>query len=207
MRYLTLLLGVLFILILFNVGESFLKRLNIKKIYALTFVALEIICLFLPAFQIAGINFTVGGFVLPAVVSIYFFKEIKNKKYFGKLLIAYLSVVLIMQIYFLANNVYGQSEMLGWAIVSGLLGVISLLVCYYPKQAFISLFWGINTAEIIFYFTRDFSDLSGLVLGSNIMLFGLILGFLVISFCYNIFYVFHRRQKAKAFAQNKVDVL
>lgn len=202
MQYLTLLLGVLFILVLFNVGESLLKRLNIKKIYALIFVALEIICLFLPAIQIAGINFTVSGFVLPAVISIYFLKEVKNTKYFGKLLIAFLSVVLIMQIYFLTNNIYGQSEILSWAVVSILLGLVSLLICYYPKQAFISLFWGINTAELIFYFSKDFSDLSGLVLGNNIMLFGFFIGFLVITICYNIFYVFRRRQKAKAFVRN-----
>lgn len=198
MKFLVLLLGVLFILILFNVGESFLKRLYIKKIYALGFIAAELLSLPLPAFEIAGISFTVSGFILPAFASLFFLREIKNKKYFGRTLIAFLSVVLVMQIFFLTNDVM-QSEMLSWVVICAIAGIISLFICYYPKQAFIPLFWGINTAEIIFHFTRNASDLNGLVLGNGVILFGLISAFLIMIFCYNISYVIRRRQKAKAF--------
>ena len=199
MKFLVLILGVLFILTLFNVGESFLKRINVKKIYALIFLALEILSLFLPAFQIAGMNFTVGGLVLPALASLLFLREIKSKKYFGRIFIAFLSVVLIMQIFLLTKDAYLQSEIAGWLVVSATVGILSLFICYYPKQAFISLFWGINIAEIIFYSTKNFSGFGELFLGNNIMLLGLISSFLIMLFCYNISYIIRRKQKAKAF--------
>lgn len=199
MKFLVLLLGVLFILTLFNVGESFLKRLNVKKIYALIFIGLEIISLFLPSFKMFDINFTISGFVLPAIISLFFLREIKNKKYLGRIFIAFLSVVLITQLFLLTKDLYLQSEIVGWLVVSVMVGIISLFICYYPKQAFISLFWGVNIAEIIFYSTRNFSDFSGLLLGNNTVFFAIISSFLIMLFCYNIYYVIRRRQKRKAF--------
>ncbi|MDD2445579.1 MAG: hypothetical protein PHX09_02075 [Clostridia bacterium] len=203
MKYLILILGVLFILTIFNVGESYLKRLQLRKSYVLGFLILEIICLFLPTLQISSINFSIAGFLVPAVISIMFLGEIKNSKYFGRMLISFLTVVLTMQLIFINNgtNVFA-SELLNWTLIYSLLGIFALITCYYPNQAFVSLFLGTTTAEIIFYLTRYGVD--DLVLGNEISLFGLIVSSLIMLSLYNIYCFIDCKRKSKAFLiQNK----
>jgi len=206
MKLTVLLLGALFILIFFNVGESNLRNNRIQKSYVLLLIAVEIFSLFLPVYQIAEINFTVSGFLIPAIVSILFLGEVKNKKYLTKVIISFLSVVFLMQLAFLIQR-YAVIEIgqLGWIVLSLGLALVSLIICRYPKQAFTSLFWGIAFSQITFSYTHfPTSELAdSMILGNEIMFLGLIVGSVFMLICYNIFYSIKRRHQAKVFLQNQ----
>ncbi|MDD2227531.1 MAG: hypothetical protein PHH71_03020 [Clostridia bacterium] len=206
MKLIVLLLGALFILILFNVGESNLRNNRIQKSYALLLIAIEIFSLLLPIYQITGINFTVSGFVIPAIISILFLGEIKNKKYLTKVIISFLSVVFLMQLLFLIQH-YAVIEIgqLGWIVLSLALALVSLIICRYPKQAFISLFWGIAFSQITFNYTHfSTSELTdSMILGNETMFLGLVVGSVFMLLCYNVFYSVKRRRQAKIFLQNQ----
>jgi len=198
MKYLILILGVFFILTLFNVGESYLKRLQLKKSYILGFLILEICCLFLPTLQISNINFSIAGFLIPAIISIMFLGEIKNVRYLGRMFLSFLTVVLSMQLIFINNGInFFTFELLNWVLIYGVLGIFALITCYYPKQAFISLFWGTITAQTLFYLTRY--SVNDLMLGDDVFLFGLIVSCFIMLFLYNTYCIINYKRKVKAF--------
>lgn len=195
MKPLTLILGVLLILLLFGIGETFIKRVRIKKIQLVCCLILLLFSLLLPAYNLGQLTFTISGFGIFLIISVLFLSEIKNKTFRIKFFISYLITVFFMQIFFIIDwTKFDIPQEILWIIMFALLSFIILKICIYPKQSFASLFLGINTAQIIHGLTSD----GYIFLGGDIVLLALIISAIFMIIIYNINFLLTRRNKIKA---------
>ena len=155
MTFSLILLGVLFILVLFNVGESIYKKLRIKKGILLGILLFTIVCYFIPSIYIGGIYFTITGFFLPLILSIIILFKVKNLKAYFKLFVAILISFAFNIVYNLITfDVYESSILQPYLVLGLLLGLIPLFLTTTPTRLFATNFIGITLSEIVFYYSR-----------------------------------------------------
>ena len=193
-----LFLGVVFILILFGIGENFLKRLHLKKSIVLVATGLLLLSLLFPMQSIFDFTFSIT-FALLLIIATLCLKGTTNKKYLSRFLLSYLFGVLFMQILFLLEPLFFPNQQAIFILTITLLGFLTLAFCKFPKQTFSSLFFSIHTAQIIQSLTKS----KPLVLGDEIILFSIFIAIFFVSFMYNLIYVAKSKKRVKAFWGNK----
>ena len=155
MTFSIILLGVLIILVSFNVGESIYAKLNIKKRWLLIFLIGTLVLYFIPSPKINGITFTWIGFFVPLLFSIVaIFKGKKNKNFF-KMFVAMLIAFSLDIIYNLITfDVYESAIFQPYIVLGLILGTVSLALVKIPTRLYASNFLGLTFAEIVFYMSR-----------------------------------------------------
>lgn len=155
MTFSLILLGVLFILVLFNVGESIYKKLSISKKTLIILLLVTLGMYFVPPISIAGVSFTLVGFFLPLVLSFIVLFKIRNLKgyfmYFVCLLLAFTLNIVYNLITF---DVYESAILQPYLILGLILGTFPLLLTKTPTRLFSATFFGVTLSEIAFYFSR-----------------------------------------------------
>lgn len=155
MTFSLILSGVLLILVCFNVGESIYKKLNLRKKYLILFLVLTLILYFVPSIKIASVSFTFVGFVLPLVFSVMTIVKTKRLKTFLRMTIAFLISFALNIIYNLITfDVYESSILQPYILLAIILGMGLLFVVQTPSRMYASMFFGLISAEIVFYISR-----------------------------------------------------
>lgn len=181
MEFNILILGCLFILVMFGVGESILKFLHLNKYFAMISLALMMSGLFVTNLDIETISINIGFVLIPLLLSLLFIFKIKSaSKFFVSLffciLVALLFTILpIDEIYMLS---YIPAIILG--VLCGLcLAIINRSFAAY----FVSVALGFNIANVIFHLTKyeSFSLLGNSYLYTSFLIS--IPTFAIIAFC------------------------
>lgn len=155
MTFSILILGVLIILVSFNVGESVYKKLKISKKHLLIILISSLVLYFIPSPEINGITFTWTGFFMPLLLSVFVLLKIKKAKVFFKLFVATLITFSLGIIYNLITfDVYESAIFQPYLILGIILGSVLLLIVNNPIWLFSSNFLGLIFAEIVFYLSR-----------------------------------------------------
>ena len=155
MTFSILILGVLIILVSFNVGESVYKKLKISKKHLLIILISALVLYFIPSPEINGITFTWTGFFMPLLLSVFVLLKIKKAKVFFKLFVATLITFSLGIIYNLITfDVYESAIFQPYLILGVILGSVLLLIVNNPIWLFSSNFLGLIFAEIVFYLYR-----------------------------------------------------
>ncbi len=155
MTFSLILLGVLFILVLFNVGESIYKKLNLKKSTLLILLLLLLGCYFIPGINIGGVVFTIDGFFLPLVISAIILIKTRKLKTFFKIFVAILISFSLNIVYNLITfDVYESAILQPYLVLGLILGTFPLFLVETPTKLFASTFLGVTLSEIVFYFSR-----------------------------------------------------
>lgn len=194
MTFSIILLGVLIILVTFNVGESIYSKLGLKKKWLLILLIGTFILNFVPNLVVFGIEFGWVGFVLPIIFSVIVILKVKSAKGYFKMLVAMLIAFALNIIYNLITfDVYESSIFQPYLILGVLLGTLPLALVKIPTRLYASNTFGILFAEIVFYISRYsiYGDYY-LTLGSRKMFETLITSFVVSLLAY----FFARKVKA-----------
>lgn len=155
MTFSLILLGVLFILVLFNVGESIYKKLKLKKRTLIIILLVTLACYFVPAIPIGNFSFTLAGFFLPLVFSIIIIFKVKNLKAYLKILAAMLVAFSLNIVYNLITfDVYESAILQPYLLLAVILGTFPLALTQTPTRLFASTFVGVTLSEIVFYYSR-----------------------------------------------------
>lgn len=155
MTFSIILLGVLFILVLFNVGESVYKKLNLSKKSLIIILLITLALYFVPGINIAGYTFTFAGFFLPLVASIIVLIKVKNlKAYFMLFVCALIAFALNIVYNLITFDVYESAILQPYLALGLVLGTLPLFVAKLPNRLFVANFVGITLSEIAFYFSR-----------------------------------------------------
>lgn len=155
MTFSLILLGVLFILVLFNVGESIYKKLKLKKSTLLIFLLVTLGCYFVPAIPIGHFSFTLAGFFLPLIFSTIILFKVRNLKAYLKILVAMLVAFSLNIVYNLITfDVYESAILQPYLLLAVILGTFPLALTQIPTRLFASTFVGVTLSEIVFYYSR-----------------------------------------------------
>lgn len=155
MTFSIILLGVLFILVLFNVGESIYKKLNYKKRTILIVLIITLVLYFIPGIKIGNFTFTLAGFFLPLVLSAIILIKVKNLKMYFKIFVATLISFSLNIVYNLITfDVYESAILQPYLVLGIILGVLPLILTSTPQNLFASNFLGITLSELVFYYSR-----------------------------------------------------
>ena len=155
MTFSLILLGVLFILVIFNVGESVYKKLYLKKRTLLILIGASLVLYFIPNLVIAGISFTWIGFMFPFIFSIISLIKVRNLKYYFKIFVCILIAFSLGMVYNLMTfDVYESNILQPYLILGLILGTIPLFLVPNAKWLYSANFIGITLAEIVFYMSR-----------------------------------------------------
>lgn len=186
MTFSIILLGVLIILVTFNVGESIYSKLGLKKKWLLILLIGTFVLNFVPNLVVFGIEFSWVGFVLPIIFSVIVILKVKSAKGYFKMLVAMLIAFTLNIIYNLITfDVYESAIFQPYLILGVLLGTLPLTLVKIPTRLYASNALGILFAEIVFYISRYsiYGDYY-LTLGSRKMFETLITSFVVSLFAY-----------------------
>lgn len=155
MTFSIILLGVLIILVVFNVGESIYKKLGLKKKTLLLLLLATLVFYFVPSITLFGITFTWVGFFLPLIFSVIVIFKVKNVKAYFKMFVSILIAFALNIIYNLITfDVYESAIFQPYLILGLILGTLPLVLTETQKQLYASNFLGIIFAEIVFYMSR-----------------------------------------------------
>jgi len=155
MTFSLILLGVMLILVAFNVGESIYAKLKIKKRALILLLLATIVLYFVPNFAVGGITFTWVGFVLPLVFSIVVLIKVKNLKAYFKMFVATLIAFALNIVYNLITfDVYESNILQPYLVLALILGSLPLLLVQTPTRLYASTFLGVIASEIVFYLSR-----------------------------------------------------
>lgn len=155
MTFSIILLGVLFILVLFNVGESIYKKLNLKKRALIIVLLITIVLYFIPGIKIGNFTFTLAGFFLPLVFTAIILIKVKNLKMYFKIFVATLISFSLNIVYNLITfDVYESTILQPYLVLGIILGVLPLILTSIPQNLFASNFLGITLSELVFYYSR-----------------------------------------------------
>lgn len=155
MTFSIIILGVLIILVSFNVGESLYKKLKIKKRYLLILLISTLILYFVPNIKINGITFTWVGFFMPLAFSLITIFKVKKAKIYFKMFVAVLLTFSLNMIYNLITfDVYESSIFQPYLVLGIIIGSIPMILTANPTHIYASNFLGLIFAEIIFYISR-----------------------------------------------------
>lgn len=139
-------LGSLFILTLFGVGESVYKKIGISKLFILICLGLLIGGLYVPNLKIKDISFSISGFLLPALFCLILTFRIRSATIFVDLLISGF-------VYLLLRLVFVEFEFVPNEILFAVMGILGFVLALLSKDGFsviISSFWGFVFGNIIF---------------------------------------------------------
>ncbi len=194
-----LILGCLFILTLFGVGESVLKFFHLNKIFVLISLALLISGLFAPNLNIDKFSVNIGYVLLPAIFSIIMLFKLKKP---SKFLVAFFLVVLLT----LAYSLIPMDEVLMLSYIPTLFfglinGILLALLSNNFSTCAISCFIGMNVGDMVFHLTR-FENFS--LLGNEFIFTSALIGiitFLIISFV--LYKIGYYNKKVKIIAQTQ----
>lgn len=194
MTFSIILLGVLFILVLFNVGESIYKKLNLKKRTLLLLLLITFVLYFIPGIKIGNFTFTLAGFFLPLVLSVITLIKVKNLKSYFKIFVAMLISFSLNIVYNLITfDVYESAILQPYLVLGIILGSITLFLTKTPTRLFSANFIGITLSEVVFYLSR-YS-----IYGNYYMIIGSekVFATLLVSFVVSLLsYYFSRKIKA-----------
>ena len=155
MTFSIILLGVLIILVAFNVGESIYAKLGLKKKWLLVLLICTLVLYFIPSLVIGGITFTWVGFFLPAIFSVIAILKVKKAKIYFKMFVALLIAFALNIIYNLITfDVYESAIFQPYLILGVILGTLPLALTKTPQRLYASNFFGLIFAEIVFYMSR-----------------------------------------------------
>ena len=155
MTFSIIILGVLIILVSFNVGESIYAKLNIKKKWLLLFLIGTLVLYFIPNIKINGVTFTWIGFFLPLIFSVLVLFKVKKAKAYFKMFVALLIAFSSDMIYNLITfDVYESAIFQPYIFLGLILGTVSMVLCETPTRLYASNFLGLIFAEIVFYISR-----------------------------------------------------
>lgn len=169
-------LGSLFILVLFTVGESVYKLLGLKRWFVLLMLTVFIATLFLPDINLFGQKFSTSGFIFLCLLNLILLFKTKS---FLRLVVSFLISMLGVIVY---KSFYDESILEGflqlYMPLSMLLGVLVALIAGNAPSAFVALFWGFNFGDVLFNLNR-FESLPS-VIGEQTLLSALLFGYLAI---------------------------
>lgn len=155
MTFSIILLGVLIILVSFNVGESLFKKLKIQKRVLLLLLTATLVLYFIPNIKIGGVTVTWIGFFMPLVFSVWVIFKVKNAKMYFKMFVALLITFSLNMIYNLITfDVYEASIFQPYIILGIIIGTIPMILAKTPTKLYASNFFGLIFAEIVFYLSR-----------------------------------------------------
>lgn len=155
MTFSIILLGVLLILVTFNVGESVYKKLKLKKITLMLMLVLTLCLYFVPPITIGNYGFSLVGFFLPLAFSIIVLFNVRNLKEYFKMFVAVLVAFALNIVYNLITfDVYESSILQPYLILGVMLGSLPLFITSNPNRLYASNFIGIALSEIVFYLSR-----------------------------------------------------
>jgi len=192
MTFSLILLGVLFILITFNVGESVYKKLKLRKRTLLILIGATIILYFMPNLKISGITFTWIGFFLPFIFSVIALIKVRNLKSYFKIFVCMLIAFALGMVYNLMTfDVYEANILQPYLVLGLIIGILPLILSPNASWLYSANFIGITLAEIVFYMSRY--SIYGeyyLTLGSikvfSVLLVGFVAGVIVHFFAIKI---------------------
>ena len=165
MEIILLILGSIFILTLFTVGESIYKHFHINKFFALVTILFLVVGFFLPNVTIYGYEISVSAVILPFAIS--FFALFKIQK-FSRFFLSFLICVLTSIVFHLVNlDLSINTIVQPFLILAVGLGVVVGLVCYNLPSSIASIFFGVFFGNIIFNISK-FETLENLFLSNEI---------------------------------------
>lgn len=155
MTFSLMLLGVMLILVTFNVGESVYAKLRLKKGILILLIIATIVLYFIPNISVFGVIFTWVGFFLPAIYSILvLIKTRKLKDFFKMFVTALIAFVLNIGYNLITFEVYEANIFQPYLILGVILGGLSLFITNKPTKLYASNFIGLTLSEIAFYYTK-----------------------------------------------------
>jgi len=150
-----ILLGVLIILVSFNVGESVYRKLGLKKKTLILFLLLTFVLYFVPNLTINGVTLSWIGFFLPTIFSVIVLFRVKNAKEYFKMFVAALISFALNIIYNLITfDVYEAAIFQPYLFLGVLLGIALLILVRKPSRVYVCTYFGVIFAEIVFYMSR-----------------------------------------------------
>ncbi len=146
-----LILGSLFILTLFSVGESVYKNFKIDKKIILIVLLFLIVGIFLPPLQINEYTLYFDKHIFPFAISIVCLFKIKK---FSRFMFAFLFSVLASMLYLLVTEEIVTSIVEPFVIFGVGLGFIIGMTSGAIAENLSSLFLGINAGSLLFYISK-----------------------------------------------------
>lgn len=155
MTFSIILLGVMIILISFNVGESIYCKLKLKKKHLIMLLILTLVLYFVPNIKINGVELTWIGFFMPLVFSLIVLFGVKKAKVFSKMFVVVLITFSLNLIYNLITfDVYESAIFQPYLVLGLFIGSVPLILAEVPTRLYASNFLGLIFSEIVFYFSR-----------------------------------------------------
>lgn len=195
MTFSIIILGVLIILTAFNVGESIWNKFGLSKKWLLISLISIAILYFVPNITINGVSFSIVGFIIPTILSVFIIIKTRGAKNFFKMFVAMLIAFSLGILYNLITfDVYESNIFQPYLVLAILIGSLTMLVEGDPRRLFASNAIGIILSEIAFYFSR-YSIYGNyyLTIGSE-----KVIAVLLLSLATSVFiYFVYRKTKAK----------
>lgn len=146
-----LILGCLFILTLFSVGESVHKHFKISKGLLLLILAAFMASVFLPPLELAGATLYFDKIVLPAVICFVLMFSVKK---LSRFLFSFLFCTLASIFYFLSNLEFVLLAVEPFILLGAFLGVFVGLNSAKVSESLPSIFFGINLGSVIYHVSK-----------------------------------------------------
>lgn len=143
-------LGALFILILFGVGESVYKSFGLSKLFLLICLGLLIAGLYVPNLNIKGTAVSISGFLLPALLCLILAFKVRSATVFVNILIASFVCLLL-------RLVFVEFDFLPTEMTLILMSVLGFVLAMFAKDGFgliVSSVVGFVLGNVIFEFIK-----------------------------------------------------
>ena len=137
------------ILILFSVGESFLKNNNLKKYYVLGFFALTFFATYLPKISIFGLSFSINFFLFLGLFVLFIFKNKNLKELLKILLMSCVSFAFCVCYNSINLLQYEFAYFQPYLVLCVILGVVCCFISLKFSSIFCGLFVGVTISELI----------------------------------------------------------
>ena len=187
MEYSSLILGVLFILVCFNVGESVTKKLLFKKIYLLIIILAMFICRFIAPISISDWQISISGFIIPLFISVYYLFKVGSLYSYLKVGVAILLVTTLTLIYnIISFESFEYAYFQPYIFLAIVLGITAFFIAKTATNTFVALFLGYTLASVIHYLTKGIENYQMINLGGEQMLAMLVTSFASSLFGYYI---------------------
>jgi hypothetical protein len=146
-----LILGTLFILTLFTVGESIYKHFKVHKIVLLLILLTLIVGAFLPPIEVFDFIVSFDKIILPGALSFVLLFMVKK---FSRFMFSLLFSALVSMFYLIAGADAITFAVQPFILLGVFLGVFAGLNSVKISETLPSLFFGINLGAIIFFISK-----------------------------------------------------
>lgn len=196
MDFVFILLGVLIILSFFDVGSFIYKKLGLNHFLVSALLFGLVLLLFIPNIIIENISINIAGFILPLLLAIKLLPKLKSKKRIINFIISLLIITTSVMVYNLIDfSTFNNLVIKPYVYVSLIAGIIIYLICKRTSICYLSLFFGINIGNLLFFQIKYAGEYNAiLTLGSREFLDFLILSMLISLICEGV-YGHHVKQK------------